>query len=150
MSIKMNLEGFDELLNKIQKAGGKADNAAKKALEKSAKIFEEELKTEMQKSNVDPDLINDMPPPHIESEGGKITARVGYKKGAYDPRNPSTGYLVVFMNYGTPARRKHGKIRDISDGGKIRLGFIQRAKNKSAKKIKAQQEETLKDILKGL
>lgn len=150
MSIKLNLVGFEELLSNIQKAGGNVQNASKKCLEKSAAIVEDELKTEMQKSNVDIDLINNMPPPHIESEGGLMTARVGYKKGAYDPKNPSTGYLVVFMNYGTPARRKHGKIRDISDGGKIRLGFIRRARNKSEKKINALQQQTLKDILKGL
>ena len=34
--IKIKLEGFDDILAKIQKAGGTVDNAAKACIEKSA------------------------------------------------------------------------------------------------------------------
>lgn len=147
MSIRLKLNGFDELFTQFEKAGGSIDSAAKKCLQKSADIMHDELKKQMTAANVDSGLINRMPPPEFESEGNRHTARVGYKKGTYDPENPSDGYKVVFLNYGTPNRSAHGKIED---GGKVKLGFIKRAKSKASSKIKKQQEETLKDILKGL
>lgn len=139
MAIKLKLEGFDDLLTDIEKAGGTMDGAAKQCLKKSADIMHDELKTQMQAANVDAGLINRMPSPEIESEGNRHTARVGYKKGAFDPENPSDGYKVVFANYGTPRRSKHGK--------QPAKGFIQKAKKKANPKIKKSQQETLKNIL---
>lgn len=142
MSIKLNLDGFDGLLNKIEKAGGTVDSAAKKCLQKSAQIMHDELKTQMQAADVDSDLINRMPPPEVEASGNRHTARVGYKKGTYDPKNPSDGFKVVFANYGTPHRSEHGK--------QPAKGFIQKAKKKANTKIKKAQKETLNEIIGGL
>lgn len=142
MSIKLQLDGFDELLKKIEKAGGSIDAAAETCLKKSANIMEAELKTQMSKADVDAALINRMPAPTIEKEGNRITARVGYKKGAYNPNNISDGYKIVFLNYGTPKRTKHGKIKA--------RGFIAKAKKKASPQIKKQQEKTLNEILRGL
>lgn len=139
MSIKIKLEGFDEMLAEIEKAGGTIDGAAKKCLQNSADIMHDELKAQMQKANVDGGLINRMPPPEIETEGNRVTARVGYRKGAYDPENPSDGYKVVFANYGTPHRSAHGK--------QPAKGFIQKAKKKARARIKKAQAETLEKIL---
>lgn len=147
MSIKLKLEGFDELLKEIEKAGGKIDNAVESAMRLSANTMQNELKTQMQKSNVDNGLISRMPPFEIEKDYGRVTARVGYKKGSYNPDNLSDGYKVTFLNYGTPYRTEHGKIQDQSEGGKIKLGFIRRAKNAARRKIKKQQEEALNKIL---
>lgn len=142
MAIKLKLEGFDDLLSEIEKAGGTIDDAAQKCLRKSADIMQDELTAQMQQSNVDSGLINRMPPPEIESAGNRYTARVGYKKGNFDENNPSDGYKVVFANYGTPRRSKHGQ--------QPAKGFIQRAKKKASKKIKKAQAETLNEILGGL
>ena len=142
MSIKLNLEGFDDLLSQIEQAGGTIDGAAKQCLQKSADIMHDELKKQMTAANVDSDLINRMPPPEIESEGNRHTARVGYKKGNYDPDNPSDGYKVVFANYGTPRRSKHGQ--------QPAKRFIEEAKKKANSKIKKVQKETLNKILGGL
>lgn len=142
MSIKLNLDGFDDLLSKIEKAGGTIDGATEKCLQKSANIMHDELKKQMTVANVDGDLINRMPPPEIEREGNRRTARVGYKKGEYDENNPSDGYKVIFANYGTPHRSKHGQ--------QPAKGFIQKAKKKANSKIKKAQKETLDDILGGL
>ena len=109
MAIKLKLEGFDDLLSQIEKAGGTIDGATKKCWQESAQIMHNELTAQMTAANVDSELINRMPPPEFESEGNRHTARVGYKKGAYDPNNPSDGYKVVFANYGTPRRSKHGQ-----------------------------------------
>lgn len=142
MSIKLNLEGFESILNDIQKAGGSINASTKKCIEKSAGIMEKELKSQMKQSNVSNRLIDAMPAPSIEGNGNRVTARVGYKKGAYDPKNLSDGYKVVFINYGTPKRTKHGKVEA--------RGFIERAKKMAKRQIKNEQEKTLKEILKGM
>lgn len=142
MSIKLKLEGFDELLKEIEKAGGTINSATRECMKKSADIMQEELRSKMTSANVDSDLISAMPPNEIESSGNIITARVGYKKGAYNPDALSDGYKVVFLNYGTPHRSAHGKVDA--------RGFIQKAKNAARKQIKAEQEKTLTEILKGL
>lgn len=139
MSIKLKLNGFDELFAQIQAAGGTVERATESCIKQSAQIMQSELKTQMQKSNVDGDLISSMPPPEIEVNGNRYTARVGYKKGAYDPNNPSDGYKVVFLNYGTPNRSKHGKV--------VARGFIQRAKKKASAPMKRAQKETLEKII---
>ena len=144
MSIRLNLNGFEDLITQIERAGGTIDGAAKKCLKKSAGSMHDELQRQMTAANVDGDLIARMPPPEIEIEGNRYTARVGYKKGAYDENAPSDGYKVVFLNYGTPRRSKHGKIEE---GGKVELGFIGRAKRKAGNKIKKAQSETLQEIL---
>lgn len=142
MSIKLKLEGFDNLFEEIKRAGGTVDQAAKSCLKKSAKIMHNELKSQMQKANVDSELINRMPPPEIEANANRYTARVGYKKGNYNESDPSDGYKVVFANYGTPRRSKHGQ--------QPAKGFIQKAKKKARPQIKKAQEETLNEIIGGL
>ena len=135
----LQLKGFDDLLEKIQKAGGSIDKAADSCLRQSAQIMQSELKSQMQAADVDGDLINAMPPPQIEVKGNRYSAAVGYKKGSYDPDNPSDGYKVVFLNYGTPRRTKHGKV--------AARGFIQVAKKKASPQIKKAQRATLEKIL---
>lgn len=135
----LQLKGFDDLLEQIQKAGGSIDRAADSCLRQSAHIMETELKAQMQAAGVDSDLINAMPPPQITVKDNRYSAAVGYKKGNYDPSNPSDGYKVVFLNYGTPHRTMHGKV--------AARGFIQKAKKKARPQIKKAQRETLEKIL---
>lgn len=142
MSIKLKLEGFEELLKDIEKAGGEINKAVESTMRQSAATMQTELKAQMQSAGVDGHLISAMPPFEIETEGNTTIARVGYKKGAYNPDNPSDGYKVVFLNYGTPHRSKHGKV--------VARGFVQKAKKKAAGTIKKQQEQTLKKILSRL
>ena len=142
LSIKLKLKGFEDLLKDIEKAGGSINAATRECMDKSAAIMETELKSKMQSANVPQSLIGAMPAPKIESSGNRITARVGYEKGVYDPKNPSDAYKVIFLNYGTPKRTQHGKV--------AKRGFIQKAKRSAKKKIKAEQERTLNEILKGL
>jgi hypothetical protein len=139
MSIKLKLEGFENLITQIQQAGGTIDRAAEGALKQSAHIMHSELKNQMTSAGVDSDLIARMPPPEIEQNGNAYIARVGYKKGAYNPEDPSDGYKVVFLNYGTPKRSKHGIV--------TARGFIDEAQRKAKKNIKKAQKEALEKIL---
>lgn len=138
----LQLKGFEELFEQIQKAGGSIDRAADSCLRQSANIMQAELKAQMQAAGVDADLINAMPQPQIEVKGNRYGASVGYPKGSYDPSAPSDGYKVVFLNYGTPRRTKHGKVKA--------RGFIEKAKKKARPQIKKQQQETLEKILGGM
>ena len=142
MSITLRLEGFDEMLKEIEAAGGTIDSAAKQCITESANIMHNELITQMKAANVDSGLVDRMPAPDVETSHNSFIARVGYKKGAYDPNNPSDGYKVVFANYGTPRRSKHGQ--------QPAKGFIQKAKKKANSKIKKAQKDTLNKILGGL
>ena len=135
----LQLKGFDDLFEKIRKAGGSIDKAAETCLRDSAEIMQAELKAQMQAAGVDSDLVMSMPPPKIIIDGNRYSAAVGYDKGNYDPRNPSDGYKVVFLNYGTPHRTMHGKV--------AARGFIQAAKKKARPKIKEAQQATLEKIL---
>lgn len=135
----LQLKGFDDILEQIQKAGGSIDAAADSCLRQSAQIMQQELQQQMQAAGVDSGLVGSMPPPQITVKGNRYSAAVGYKKGDYDPRNPSDGYKVVFLNYGTPRRTMHGKVEA--------RGFIEKAKNKARPKIKRAQQETLDIIL---
>lgn len=142
MSIKMKLDGFDEYIKAIEKAGGSIDATVYKCMVDSADIMQDNLKTEMRESGVSTRLINAMPPAQVDSKYNTVTARVGYKKGTYDPHNLSDGYKAVFLNYGTPHRQKHGKIK--------KRGFIVKAKVRARSRIKRAQEQAFKDILRGL
>lgn len=134
----LQLKGFGELLEQIQKAGGSVDRAAESCLRQSAQIMQNELKAQMQAAGVDSGLINTMPPPQITVNGNNYRAEVGYKKGSFDPSDPSDGYKVVFLNYGTPRRTMHGKV--------AARGFIQAAKKKARPQIKKAQQQTLEQI----
>lgn len=134
--IKLNLEGFDELIKKIEEAGGTMKSAVDTCMRQSAQVQQKELKSAMQKKKVASDLINRMPQPEIEWNGNACTARVGYHKGAYDPKDLSDGYEAVFINYGTPRIKPRN--------------FIKAAKNKARPQIKKLQEQTLNEILEDL
>lgn len=142
MPITLKLTGFDKMLTAIEKAGGSIDRAANQCMQKSAKLMDEELKAQMRSANVKSDLISRMPSPEIDKEGNRYTARVGFVKGEYNPKKPSDAYKAIFLNYGTPRRTKHGKVKA--------RHFIEKAKKKAKSKIKNSQQQTLEEILGGL
>lgn len=137
--ISIKVEGFEELLNAIKDAGGSIDKSVDSAVKASAQIVQSEIKTQMEQSNVSNRLINAMPPPEIFQDGNAVVAKVGYEKGTYNPAKLSDGYKVVFLNYGTPHRTKHGRI--------VARGFIQRAKKSATPKVKKVQKEVFDKIL---
>lgn len=130
------LSGFDDLIKKIEKAGGSVDRAVKTCANKSAEIAEHEIKDQMSKKKVSKNLINSMPKYEVSQDGNVTSARVGYKKGKYNPKDLSDGYKAVFINYGTPRIKPRN--------------FIKSAKRKARKQIKDMQEKTLNQILEEL
>lgn len=156
----MNLTGFKDLLEQIDKAGGNADNATLRAVQESARIVESELKNACNTAGV-PSSVTSAITTEVTQSGNRTSAEIGWKMGNYDPKNPSAGYKAVFLNYGTPKRAvKKDHIRHELTGGFVTLGkdrgqiaprgFIGAAKKASGKQVKKKQEEVLQEILKGL
>lgn len=156
--IKLQLKGFDDMLEQIQQAGGDVNQAAESCIRESAQIMQADLKAEMQSSGVDGGLVSRMPQPEIAVNGNAYSAKVGYKMGGYDPSNPSDGYKVAFLNYGTANRRTQDSKQRVMVGGEwvtlganrgaiAEHGFIARAKDAARPKIKKAQRQTLKSIL---
>jgi hypothetical protein len=137
--IKLQLQGFDGMLEQIQAAGGDIDRATNSCIRQSAQIMHTELIAAMQSTGADGGLIAQMDAPEITADGNRYSAKVGYKMGSFDPNNPSAGYKALFYNYGTPRRTKHGK--------EAARGYIAIAKKKARPKIKKAQKETLEKIL---
>lgn len=144
--ISIKLDGFEEMLERIEKASGKADKAARQVAKKSAEIVEAELKAECTRQNIPDSIINAITT-EIENSATTVSAQVGWKLGSYDPKKPAIGYLAVFLNYGSEKRTtKRGSNRGRLVGKK----FIATAKKKASKKVKALQQQMLDDIMKEL
>lgn len=143
--IDLDLSGFSEILKEIEKAEKTLDRAAEECLNKVIDLSEDALQRETMKVTDSPHLVKAIvktPAKWPKSGyGDVVTGGVGWKKGSYDPKNPSEGYKAVFLNYGTP-RRKRSQIK-----GRL---FIQKAKKVISQKTGSIYEQTLNDILKGL
>lgn len=156
--IKLQLKGFDDMMEQIQRAGGDLNQAAESCIKESAQIMHAELKAEAQSSGMDSGLVGRMPQPEITVNGNRYTAKVGYKMGDYDPDNPSDGFKAAFWNYGTPNRQTSDNKQQVqingnwvtvgrSRGAIAEHGYIARAREAAAPKIKKAQKATLKEIL---
>lgn len=144
--ISIKLDGFEEMLERIEKASGKADKVARQVVKKSAEIVEAELKAECTRQNIPDSIINGIST-EIANGATYAEAQVGWKLGSYDPKKPAIGYLAVFLNYGSEKRTtKRGSNRGRLVGKK----FIATAKKKASKKVKALQKQMLEEIMKEL
>lgn len=136
----LSLDGFEELLARLDKAGASLDRIADDCARGAAEECRQSLVAEMRRAKVDADIIRAMPAPRIEREGNRWAVQVGFFKDHYDPREPSEAYKAIFLNYGTPHRTEaKGQIKA--------RGFVKKAKRKAAKAVKARQEKALRDML---
>lgn len=160
--LKLTLKGFDGLLEEIQSAGGEIAPATERALQSSAKLLTNDIKSGAAQRNVPTtDLINPTP----KWSGNRCSIEVGFKLGAYDSVNPSSGYLALFKEYGAPAG---GGDRTVNEAGVVKnfdgeyktLGmsrgavkadpFIRPALEQNQKAIREAQKTALERILGGL
>ena len=158
--IKVNLKGFEKMLEDLQTAGGNVDKAAKRAVDEGAKIVEQELKSACASAGV-PASVSSEITTEIEGNGNRYSAKVGWKLGDYNPDNLSAGYKAVFLNYGTGKRQANRDKVHANIGGQWETlgrnrgqmqprGFIARAKQNSGKKMRKVQQQILEEALKEL
>lgn len=141
MAIRIKLEGFDELLQEIEAAGRAADSAAESAVKAAAQVMQQEMKSALSAAT-DSGLAQRLPAPQIEKNGNEIVARVGFISTPYNASAPSDYFKAIFLNYGTPNRKKHGQ--------EAARGFVTKAKRRARPKIKKAQQEALEKILSRL
>ena len=133
MSIKLQLKGLEEMLEKLQAAGKDVDSAAKKCITESAKIVEKEYVAQMRASNVDQGLIDRMDPIRYETGNNTYAAKIGYKTGNYNPKDLTDGFKAIFINYGTPRISPRE--------------FIAHMKKKAYPQVKKKQKEIFDEIM---
>lgn len=146
--LKITFEGFEDLIEEIEKAGGKVETAAIKAVNEGVDIVYNELHAQCAKTNVPASITQEIKKTPAQMKDGICSGAVGWDLGPYNPANPSAGYKAIFLNYGTPRR----KTRAGENRGQILRAkrFIGMTKTQSRKKVKAAQEAALNEILKGL
>lgn len=120
--------GFEELIAKIEKAGGTAEKAATAAVKEDAEFTRNQLLAFIKKHKETGATENSLVPINVESYRGKISCKVGFSI-------TNGGLAAVFLNYGTP------KIAPTL--------FIDKAFN-NKKKRQAIQEEAMQKILKEI
>ena len=134
MAIKIKLDGFDKLLDKISASSELAERASESAIRQAANIMQSELKSEMASTmKGGARLASRMPEPEIKIQGNIYSAKVGYKSTPYTPNNLSDYHKAVFSNYGT------GRIKPKQ--------FVESAKRKARPKIKKAQKEVLEKVV---
>lgn len=139
MAIKLKLDGWAELLEAVRKTEGDVDAEARRCIERSAQIFQEELKkaiVDKGDSEGSARLARRMPGYEIEGSGERLTAHVGFKSTSYDPDNLSDYFKATFLNYGTPRERPRE--------------FVKAAKSAAKKRISEEQEKAFANMTKGL
>lgn len=155
--IKIDLKGFDDLLERIEKAGKDVDAAAAQAIKECAALCEAELKASCAASNV-PNSITKEIRKKVTASGGTYEAEIGWELEGYNPRQPSTGYKAIFLNYGTVRRetvrgKNRGKIPSDNPDPKakrsnVKQNFIGNAKKAAKPKIRKAQQRII-DTVKG-
>lgn len=145
--IKINLKGFEKMLEQLQEAGGDVSRAANSAIKESAKIVESELLTTAAESGVPSDITSEIRT-HTKQEGDRYEAEVGWNMEGYNPKKPSAGYKAVFLNFGTVKRRTlKGYNRGALEKPTRNQQFIYKAKKNARPKVKKVQQEILKKAL---
>lgn len=148
--IKINLKGFDKMLENIKAAGGDVDGAAQRALTASAKIVENELRSEASAKGVPSDVTSEIRT-HTSKGGDRYEAEVGWNLEGYSPRKPSAGYKAIFLNYGTVRRKtRKGYNRGAIHKPTRAQQFIYAAKKKAGPKVKKAQQTIMERVMRDL
>lgn len=150
--MRLKVKGFDEMLERVQRAGGDVDRAARACVEKSVRVLESNLKKEAAESGAPTSTVGHS----VTVSGNRISGETGWKLGNYDSSNPSEGYEAMFREFGTGKHSDRSKGRDRKTAAGYNRGsteprpFMAKARKKSVKPIRAIQEETLQNIVKEL
>lgn len=150
----LQLQGFEDFLDRLQEAGASMENEGRKCFEKCAENLYDELYDKAQKAGLDNRLLEQIDETFIENQNANIWRyEVGWKKQKPTATNPLPDtYKVMFYNYGTPKRTtKTGANRGEESAHPVGShGFIKKAKLAVRNRNKKLQKETLEKILGGL
>lgn len=125
----IEMYGVSDLLKKIEAAGGKVDEAVKKATDNSLEQVGMKMQLFMQGHRDSGDTYKSYEQVPAKVNGGKVEAIVGY-----DTKNG--GLPSIFLDVGTPKQKPHF--------------FRYYAVQNSSKQIQEIQRTTLEEIFGGL
>lgn len=125
----IEMYGVSEMLKKIEQAGGKVEEAVKRAVDESLKIVGNDMQNFMSSHQQTGDTMRSYEQKPAEMKGDKVVATAGYnaKKG---------GLPAIFLDVGTPKQKPHF--------------FRYYAVENNSKRIREIQQKTLDEILEGL
>lgn len=125
----IEMYGVSEILNKIEKVGGKVDEAVKKAVDESLKIVGADMQSFMKQHKLTGKTISSYEQIPAEISTNNVNAMVGY--------NVKNGGLpAIFLDVGTPNQKGYF--------------FRYYAVENNRKKIEEIQKNTLNEIFKEL
>ena len=87
--------GFEEMLDKIEKAGGTVEKAVTAAVKEDAEFTRKQLLDFIKKHKETGATEASLIPVEVENYRGKITCKVGFSIS-------NGGLAAIFLNYGTP------------------------------------------------
>lgn len=154
---RIELKGFDEFYEKLQRVSDNADKVAEKKFDECLSIIESELKNKGQAAGLSSHLLQGITRDTLVFNGSWL-AKVGWKQRKAEAGYISDYHKVIFLNYGTPRRKVKTDKQKIAingdwktltnDRGEImKRGFIKRAKLSSNRKIKTLMKNTLHEML---
>lgn len=125
----VEMYGVSDLLNSIEKAGGKVDEAVKKAVDKSLQVVGADMQNFMSGHKDTGETYESYEQTPAKAKGNKVEANAGYNiaKG---------GLPAIFLDVGTPKQKPHFYRYYAVENNRKRIEEIQRA--------------TLNEILEGL
>lgn len=125
----VEMYGVSELLKSLEKAGGKVDEACKKAVDNSLEYVGMKMQLFMMGHKVSGDTYASYEQIMASVKGNSVTAMVGYN-------SKNGGLPAIFLDVGTPKQKPYF--------------FRYYAVENSKKQIEEIQRYTLEEILKGL
>lgn len=149
----LQLQGFDEFLEELEKAGAKMDTEGRKCFEKCAENLYDELYAKASSAGLDNRLLEQLEEEFIEVSSKNVWYyECGWKKQKPKVNPLPDTYKVMFYNYGTPKRTtRSGANRGTESAHPVGShGFIKKAKLAVRNKNKKLQKETLNRIIGGL
>lgn len=106
MRANIRINGFDELIEKLAKRGEDIDHVTNRTLIKCSVNANKVIHQEAQKHSVSGKLQSAIQEPKIIKGANSYTLEIGFDKEG----NPEGTTHAIFINYGTPRRKEHGKI----------------------------------------
>ena len=136
MKASLVTKDFQELIEKLAKKNKDIAPIAKKMLKESADITQQAINQSALTHNYSRQMIESEITPTVEQINDfSFRCKVGF-----DSKNSNGAMHAIFVNYGTPKRKEHGKVDATF--------FFTKAIKQTANKRKAIQKKIVEEVVK--
>lgn len=120
-TVKLKVDGIEEYLEKIKKAGGDIVETVKEAIGESAKPIHEDIRIWAEKHKMTGATLKGVSLDEVKVEGNDIYVDVGI-----DTTLSPLSWHAVFVEFGTPKQAADPGIRPAFDNNKSKVKKIQK------------------------